>query len=125
MFFNFFRFCLTISVPQELKILIFEMQIFPQTLNINNLKTTSAKSISMHTIGKLIKYSLKSVRVKTMFTLTVFEILLLKGRLVLSPGTERVNMNFLSVQSSFFVITSFLSSLTSLIFIIEGNLKLN
>ena len=59
MFFNFFRFCLTISVPQELKILIFEMQIFPQTLNINNLKTTSAKSISMHTIGKLIKYSLK------------------------------------------------------------------
>ena len=125
MFFNFFRFCLTISVPQELKILIFEMQIFPQTLNINNLKATSAKSISMHTIGKLIKYSLKSVRVKTMFTLTVFEILLLKGRLVLSPGTERVNMNFLFVQSSFFVITSFLSSLTSLIFIIEGNLKLN
>ena len=72
MVFNFFRFCLTISVPQKLKTLIFEMPIFPQTLNINTLRTTSAKPISMHTIGKLIKYSLKNVSVKTMFTINSF-----------------------------------------------------
>ena len=40
------------------------MPIIPQTLNINNLRTTSAKSINLHTIRKLIEYSLKNVPVR-------------------------------------------------------------
>ena len=77
---------------------IFEMPIIPQTLNINNLRTTSAKSINLHTIGKLIEYSLNNASIKAMFSPTVFEILLSKCRSVLSPaqqvtGSERVNSN--------------------------------
>ena len=60
------------------------MPIIPQTLNINNLRTTSAKSINLQKIRKLIENSLKNVRVKTVFTLTLLEILLFEGRLVLS-----------------------------------------
>ena len=67
---------LTLSVPEKLKNSIFEMPIIAQTLNINNLRTASAKSINLHTIRKLTEYSLKIV-------LTVFEILLSEGRLVL------------------------------------------
>ena len=68
------------------------------TLNINNYRTTSEKSINLDVIRKLIEYSLKMFFfVKAIFTLTVFEILLFKGRLVLSPtqrvtGSERVNV---------------------------------
>ena len=88
---------LTLSVPEKLKNLIFEMPIIPQTLNINNLRTTSAKSINLPTIRKLIEYSLKNVPVKAMFILTVFKILLSKCRLVLSPaqqgtGSERAKI---------------------------------
>ena len=55
-------FCyLTLSVPEKLKNLIFEMPIITQTLNINNLRTTSAKSINLHTIRKLVEYSLKNI----------------------------------------------------------------
>ena len=73
------------------------MPIITQTLNINNLRSTSAKSINLHTIRKLAEYSLKNVAAKAMFTLTVFEILLSEGRPVLSPaqrgtGSERVNV---------------------------------
>ena len=75
---------LTLSVPEKLKNLIFEMPIIPQILNINNLRTTSAKSINLPTIRKLIEYSLKNVPVKAMFILTVFKLLLSKCRLVLS-----------------------------------------
>ena len=64
------------------------MPIIRQTLNINNFKTTSAKSINLHTIRKLIEYSLKNVRVKAIFTLTAFEILLSKGRWVLSTAQK-------------------------------------
>ena len=61
------------------------MPIISQTLNINNLRTTSAMSINLHTIKKE----------KAMFTLTVFQILLSEGRLVLWPaqrgtGSERI-----------------------------------
>ena len=42
----------------------------------------------MHTIKKLIEYSLKNVIVKAMFTLTVFEILLFEGRSVFSSTQE-------------------------------------
>ena len=82
----FFWFCLTLSVPEKRKNSIFEMPMITQTLNINNLRITSVKSIKMHTIKKLIEYSLKNVIVKAMFTLTVFEILLFEGRSVLPPS---------------------------------------
>ena len=72
------------------------MPVIPQNLNINNLRTTKAKSINLHTIRKLITYRLKNVLVQAMFTLTVFEILLFGCRSVLLPaqwvtGSERVN----------------------------------
>ena len=37
------------------------MPIITQTLNINNVRTTFAKSTNLHTIRKLVKYSLKNV----------------------------------------------------------------
>ena len=55
---------LTLSVPEKLKNSIFEMPIIAQTLNINNLRTASAKSINLHTIRKLTEYSLKKVALK-------------------------------------------------------------
>ena len=48
-----------------------------------------AKSLNQHAIRKLIDYSIK-FPVKAMFTLTVFEILLLVGRTVLSPAGKWV-----------------------------------
>ena len=39
----------------------FDMQIIPQTININNLRATNAKSINLHTIRKLIEDSLKNL----------------------------------------------------------------
>ena len=58
MIFKFFRFCLTLSVTEKLKNSIFEMLI-TQTLNINNLRTTSAKSINVDTIRKLVEFCFK------------------------------------------------------------------
>ena len=74
------------------------MPITAQTLSINNLRTARTKSINLHTIRKLIEYSLKNVPVKAMFTLTVFELLLSEGGSVLSPplrgkGSERVKVS--------------------------------
>ena len=88
---------LTFSLPEKLKNSIFEMLVIPQTLKINNSRTTRAKSINLHTIRKLIEYSLKKVLIKAMFIPTVFNILMSEVRLVLSPaqrvtGSERVNM---------------------------------
>ena len=59
--FKFFSFCLTVSVLEKLENLIFEMPIVTQTSNINNLRTTSANSFNLHTISKLVEYSLKNV----------------------------------------------------------------
>ena len=50
---------LTLLVPEILKNLIFEIPIITRTLNIDNLRTTSAKSINLHAIRKLVGYSLK------------------------------------------------------------------
>ena len=91
---KFWRY-LTLSVPKKLKKLIFEMPIIIQTLNIENLRATSAKSINLNTIRKLVEHSLKNVPAKAMFTLTV---LLPEGRSALSPaqrdtGNERVNFS--------------------------------
>ena len=96
MAFKSFWFCLTLSVPEKLKNSIFEMPIITKSLNINNLRTTSAKSINLPTIRKLVEYSFKIVRAKATFTLTVFETLLPKGRSVLwtaqqGTGSEKVN----------------------------------
>ena len=79
------NYILTLSVPEKLKNSDFEMPIILQTLN-NNLRTTSAKSINLYTIRKLIEYSLKHVSVKAMFTF--FEVFLFEGRSVLS-STQR------------------------------------
>ena len=73
------------------------MPIITQTLNINNLRTTSGKSINLHTIRKLVEYCLKDVVAKAMFTLSAFEILLSGGRSALpqaqrSTGSETVNV---------------------------------
>ena len=35
------------------------MPIITQTLNINNLRTTGTKSVNLHTLRKLVEYSLK------------------------------------------------------------------
>ena len=61
MTFNFFSICLTVSVRENLKNSIFERSIITQTLNITNLRTTSAKSINLHAIRKLVEYSLKNL----------------------------------------------------------------
>ena len=51
----FFSFCLTVSVPKNLKSSISEMQIIPQTININNFGGTAIEnSIKLHTIRKLL-----------------------------------------------------------------------
>ena len=91
------NFALTLSVPEKLKDSISEMAIITETLNIHNLRTTSAKSINLHTIRKLVEYSFKNIPTELMFTLAAFEILLSEGRLVLRPtrwdtGRERINI---------------------------------
>ena len=75
MILKLFWFCLTLSIPEKWKNSIFEMPIIPQPVNINNLRTTSPKSISLLIIRKLIEYSWKNVCVKAMFTPTAFDIL--------------------------------------------------
>ena len=51
----------TLSVPEKSENFILELQIITQTLNINNLRTKSAKSINLPTIRKLVEHSLKNV----------------------------------------------------------------
>ena len=62
MVFKFLSFCLTLSVPEKLENSIFETPKIPQTLNIYNLKTTSAKSINLHCI---LLESLSNIILKT------------------------------------------------------------
>ena len=90
--FNLFWSSLTLSIPEKLKNLIFEMPIIPQTLNIN-MQSFKYLNINLHTIRKLIKYSLKNAVIKAMFTRTAFEILLFKVRSVLSPTQRRTGKN--------------------------------
>ena len=84
----YFRYCLcslSLSVPEKMKNSIFEMSIITQILNINNLRTTSAK-IYLHTNRKLVEHYLKNVTTKAMFTLTGLDILLSEGRSALRPA---------------------------------------
>ena len=95
--FLFYLFSLTFSVPEKLKNSIFEMPIITQILKINNLKTTSAKYINMHTIRKLVEHSLKMLLGKSIVWSPNFRKLLSKGRVVLSPvqlgtGSEMVKV---------------------------------
>ena len=83
---------LTLSVPEKSKNTIFEIPIIPQTLN------AIAKSINLHIIRKLIKYSLKKDFLKAMFTLSDFEILLFEARSIPWPaqlvtGSRRVKIS--------------------------------
>ena len=52
------------------------------------MRATSTNSVKLHTITKLVEYSLKDVVGKAMFSLTVLEILLSEGGSVLFP-TQR------------------------------------
>ena len=61
MIFQIFWYCITLSVLEKLKNSIFEIPIIPQTLNINNYRNTRTKSINLHIIRKLIRYSLKNI----------------------------------------------------------------
>ena len=74
------------------------MSIITQSLSINNLGTTSTKSINLNTIRKIIKYFLKNVSVKAMFTLTAFDILLLKGKLVSSTAQRGTGSEWIEVS---------------------------
>ena len=98
MVFKLCWFCSTVSVPQNWKYSIFEIPVIPQTLNINNKRTTSANFINLHIIRKAMEYSLKEVVFKTMFIVTVLEILLLQSRSVLRstervPGSQRIKFS--------------------------------
>ena len=64
MVFEFFRFCLSLSVAQKLKNSIFQMPIITQTLNINNLRTTSAKSIDPTPLENLLNVVWKILKQK-------------------------------------------------------------
>ena len=83
MIFQIFWYCITLSVLEKLKNSIFEIPIIPQTLNINNYRNTRTKSINLHIIRRLIRYSLKKPCLKAMLTFTVFETLLFEVRSVL------------------------------------------
>ena len=52
---------LTLSVSDILKNSIFEILTIPQISNINNQRTTSAKSVSPDIVKKLIEYTLGNV----------------------------------------------------------------
>ena len=67
---NFFLFCLTLPVPEKSTNSIFEIPITMQALNMNNLRNTSAKSISLHAIRKFVEYSSKDVRQRQCFFLS-------------------------------------------------------
>ena len=60
MAFELFSFCLTLSLPEKQGKLTFDMPKITQVLNINNLRTTSAASIKLHTIRKLINFFSKT-----------------------------------------------------------------
>ena len=68
---------------EKVKTKIFEIPVIPQTLNINNQKSTSSKCINLNIIRKVIKYHLEKVIVEAMFNPIVFKILLFQAREVL------------------------------------------
>ena len=85
MVFSFFLFCLTLSVSEKFKSSIFQMPISTHILNINNLRTTSAKSINMRTARKVIEYSLKNFMEEDNVYSSCFRGIAVLDRWVLSP----------------------------------------
>ena len=71
MVFKFFRFCLSLSVAQKLKNSIFQILITTRTLNINNLRTTSANSINLIPLESLL-YVLWKILKQTQSLLLLF-----------------------------------------------------
>ena len=72
-----------------------EIPIITQILNISNLRTTSVNFITLHILKRIFYYYLKNGVVKSLFTVTVFRILVFEVRLVLGYaervlGRERV-----------------------------------
>ena len=63
--------------------MISETPLITQTLSINNLRTTSAKSMNVGTIKKLVEYSLKNVVGKDNVYSSRFRRIANPGRLVL------------------------------------------
>ena len=105
---NFFGLFLNLLVPEKLKTSIFEIPISQQLLNINNLRTTSARSLNLHTIRKLIEYSFQNM-VKEMVAYTFFKILLTECRSIFWPaeeGTESERAKFLVKNQKYIYIFS-------------------
>ena len=85
----FLKLCSIFSVVEKVKNSVFENPIISQTLSIKNyIKIKNVETISLHIIRNLMKKSFKMLLVETMFTLTVFQILLFEVFLVLRP-TQR------------------------------------
>ena len=66
-------------------------------IELQEQRTTIAKSINLHTIRKVIEYSFEMIPIKATFTPTIFEILMFEVRWVLLPtqrdtGNERVKI---------------------------------
>ena len=57
----------------------------------------------LHTIRKLVEYSLKNDAAKVMFTPSVFEILLSEGRSVLSPAQRSAESKTVNVMNNLFL----------------------
>ena len=96
---------LSLSVPAILKSSMFEIPIIPQTLNMNNLRTTSAKSINVHNVSKLIKYFWKKSLKRKCLPLPFSKYCCLK---VLSPaqwGTWSERAKFKNFAKFIFCIT--------------------
>ena len=89
-----FWFCLTPSLLEKLKNSKFELPKIPRTLNFNNKRSKSGNYICLPINTNFFEYSSKNGIVRTIFTLTVYKILLLKSRLVLArkltpvPGSK-------------------------------------
>ena len=87
------KFSLTLSVPESLKNSILDIPVTPQTLNINDLRTTSAKFINLDIIRKLIEYSLKTTFVRQNFFSSLSRYCFSKvGRYYDTQSKERVKI---------------------------------
>lgn len=85
----FFKLCSIFLVVEKVKNSVFENPIISQTLSIKNyIKIKNVETISLHIIRNIMKKYFKMLLVETMFTLTVFQILLFEVFLVLRP-TQR------------------------------------
>ena len=88
---------LTLTAPEKLEHSIFEIPTITQTLNINNLRTTTAKSINLYTIRKLVEYILKNAGQTQCLLLLFSRYCCLKVGRYCEPakrgtGSERVNL---------------------------------